>query len=323
MHTRLRLLKAATALLYFGPLLAGLSGIGLGIIAPFVGIFLVWLFILRPEQWPATVEEWLTSHALWAVLAQLLSQVLLVAVLLGVGRGLGALAGFLPALNPALPLALSFLAIPICRSLWDAREAADQGIFLDEDVAAAQVPRALAKAGAAVAQLLNLPDDGPDAVVSAAVGQALAVADPALRINGLAAALASPHHSHEALRQAVILWASEPEVVASGLVPRGMATAFALTAGNGDLLRLYVPRALALVTAFPDRAPDFPTPAQLLHAAASEGAVPGSDLPAHLRADLADGLAALAHAVERALGTAQPPVPARRDPVAQTAVRTA
>lgn len=320
MQTRLRLLKAATALLYLGPLLAGISGMGLGVIAPFVGIFLVWLFVLRPEQWPATAEEWLTSHAVWAVLAQVLSQILLVAVLLGVGRGIGALAGFLPVLNPALPLALSSLAIPLCRSLWDAPEAADQGIFLDEAAAAAQAPRALAKAGAAVAQLLTLPDDAPDVLVGDAVDQALAVANPALRINGLAAALANPHRSHAALRQALVLWLSEPEVVALGFVPQGMANAFAITAGNGDLLRLYIPRALALVTAFPDRAHDFPTPDQLRQAAASDAA---GDLPAHLRADLRDGLAALAHAVDRALNAPQAPVASRRDPVARSSIRTA
>ena len=60
--------------------------------------------------------------------------------------------------------------------------------------------------------------------------------------------------------------------------------------------------ALALIAAFPDRAPGFPTPDHLREAAAErQGDVTYSDLPAHLRADLRDGLQALARAVQQAL----------------------
>lgn len=74
MLTRMRLVKGATALLYIGPLIAGLCGFGWSMAAPFIGIFVVWLMILRPEQWPSTPEEWLTAPAWLAALAQILSQ---------------------------------------------------------------------------------------------------------------------------------------------------------------------------------------------------------------------------------------------------------
>ncbi len=324
MPTRLRLLKGATALLYIGPLFAGISGMGFGVLGFFVVIFVVWLLIVRPEQWPATAKEWLTPQAVGVVATQVLSQVLLVCVLLGIGRGVGAVAGFLPVVNPIFPLAVSFLAIPLCRMLWDARAAADQGVFLDDEAEAAEAPRALAEAAAAVIPLLNMADDAPDADVSAAVAKVMTAMGAGLRLDALAAALERPSRSHTALRRALVLWASEPEVVVSGQVPRAMAHAFSIASGNGDLLRLYVPRALALVAAFPDRAEDFPTSAQLRQASLDgAGSDPRSDLPAHLRADLRDGLAALARAIEKVVDGDSAPKSVHHEPMMQATARTA
>ena len=319
MVTRLRLLKGATLLLYVGPMFAGISGLGWGMVPPFVGIFVVWLMVLRPEQWPASAREWASSHGLGAALSQVLSQLLLVSVLLALGRGLGAVAGFLPPIDPIFPLAVSFLAIPLCRILWDADEAADQGIFLDEEAEAAHIPRATAEAAKAVVPLLNLPDSAPDAEVQSMVAGVLDVARPDLRLDALAAALAKPDRSHHALRQALVLWASEPERVAPGLVPQGMAIAFAMTGRHADLMRLYLPRALALIAAFPARAEDFPAPQHLREVAAENpGSAPKSELPTHLRADLQDGLLALANAIEAA-AAGKPVVQADQEPAPSAA----
>jgi hypothetical protein len=252
--------------------------------------------------------------------------VALVAVLLGLGRGIGALAGFLPIVNPVLPLAVSFLAIPLCRMMWDAREAADQGIFLDDEAAAAHAPRAAAEAGTAIVPLLNLPDDASDATVMADVARIMGGSGAEFRLKALTAALASPGRSHAALRRAIILWASEPEIVAPGRVPNAMSAAFTIADGNPDLLRLFLPRALALIAAFPYRAPGFPAPARLRQTAAAglSSDDPNSDLPAHLRADLSDGLRALARAVEAAMADESTPQdPTRRDAVSKAATRHA
>jgi|GEM_PF-530379 len=306
MLTRMRLVKGATALLYIGPLLAGLCGFGWSMAAPFIGIFVVWLMVLRPEQWPTTPEEWLTAPAWLAALAQVLSQVVLVAILFGVGRGLGGLADIGAVnVNPMLPLSISFVSIPLCRMLWDADEAASQGYFLDEDAEFAYSDNAAAQAATAIVPLLNLPDTAPDMAVSQAVAAALDVPAAELRLNALTAALANPSRSHAALRQALVIWATEPEIVAPALVSGSMASAFSIAGGNFDLLRLYVPRAMALIAAFPNRATDFPHPS-VLHEAADS--TPDSDLPAHLQADLREGLRALARSVAAALAGA--PVPA-------------
>lgn len=324
MLTRLRLLKAAAALLYVGPLFAGISGLGWGMVAPFVGIFTLWLMVLRPEQWPATPQEWLTLPAWGAALAQVLSQILLVTVLLATGRGLGALAGFVPVVNPVFPLAISFLAIPLCRMMWDAREAADRGIFLDDEAEAAQVPRAAAEAAAAIVPLLNFPEGAPDAEVMTKVATTLSGVGAEVRLDALRAALARPNRNHAALRQALVLWCSEPEIVAPGRISDAMERGFDFADRNPDLLRLYLPRALALAAAFPDRAADFPDPQSLRDTADSGMSVDAaSDLPAHLRTDLCDGLHALARSLDRALSSALPAAVIRRDTTPRAASRTA
>jgi hypothetical protein len=308
MLTRMRLVKGATALLYIGPLIAGLCGFGWGMVAPFTGIFVVWLMILRPEQWPTTPEEWLSGQSWLAALAQVLSQIVLVAILFGVGRGLGGLADIGTVnVNPMLPLSISFLSIPLCRMLWDANEAASQGYFLDEEAEFAYADNAAGQAATSMVPLLNLPDAAPDAAVARAVASAMDVPAAELRLNAVTAALAHPNRSHAALRRALVLWATEPEIVAPGSISGSMASAFSIAGGNFDLLRLYVPRAMALIAAFPNRASDFPDPARLIEVAESDP-VPASDLPAHLQADLRDGLRALARSIEAARSGA--PLPA-------------
>ena len=321
MVNRLRTLKVLAVLLYIGPLVAGMSGLGPSVIAPFVGIFVVWLMVLRPEQWPSTPEEWLSRHAWGAALTQILAQTLLVCVLLAVGRGLGAVANIPPRPEPILPLALSFLAIPFCRMFWDSGEAAKIGVFLDAEAEAAHAPRAASHAASAIVPLLNLADDMADSLTTDAVAKVMEPAGAELRLKALVAALSHPDRSHAALRRALVLWATEPEIVASGELNGVMASAFDIAGSNADLLRLYVPRALALIGAFGNQAKGFPTPERLRNAAAQAFAGdPNQDLPADLRKDLHEGLLALARAIEAALAAH---APAEDAPMPQAQSQTA
>jgi hypothetical protein len=119
MEMRARLLKGATALLYFGPLLAGLGGYGWTLVPSFVAIFVLWQMIVRPHHWPTSLSE-LGRGELWVgIAAQVAVQILLVTVSFGIGRGIGGAVGVLPMFSPALPLSVSFLSIPLCRLLWN------------------------------------------------------------------------------------------------------------------------------------------------------------------------------------------------------------
>jgi hypothetical protein len=134
MQNRIRLLMGATALLYFGPLLAGLGGFGWAVVPVFAAIFMLWLVILRPRQFPRTLSDWKKPEAQVAVASRLLIQILLVAVCFGIGRGIGGIAGALPPFPLMLPIAISFLAIPLARMIWDPWKADKMENFLDDAI---------------------------------------------------------------------------------------------------------------------------------------------------------------------------------------------
>ena len=67
MENRRRFLMLANALLYFGPLLAGLAGFGWGLVAVFTAIFVLWLIILQPYEFPINRAEWISPDAWVAI----------------------------------------------------------------------------------------------------------------------------------------------------------------------------------------------------------------------------------------------------------------
>lgn len=99
--------QAATALLYFGPVLAGLAGFGWTLLPPFVLIFTLRLMLLRPHLWPQSYRAWASSPALLDMLAQVLIQILLVALLFALGRGIGGVLGHISTFDILLPIAVS------------------------------------------------------------------------------------------------------------------------------------------------------------------------------------------------------------------------
>ena len=119
MENRRRFMMVANALLYFGPLLAGLGGFGWGYVPLFTAIFVLWLIVLQPMEFPINKREWLLLDAWVAVCGRAVVQLLFVAVLFGIGRGIGGVLGAVVGYPPMLPLAISFLSIPLARMIWD------------------------------------------------------------------------------------------------------------------------------------------------------------------------------------------------------------
>ena len=117
MEIRHKLLLAVTALLYFGPLLAGMGGFGWSVVPVFLIIFVLWLVVMRPQDWPQSRADWRSGDNWVAMAARIAVQVLLVVVLFGVGRGMGGMLGVLPAipalLKPLLDRGFTQGALPI------------------------------------------------------------------------------------------------------------------------------------------------------------------------------------------------------------------
>ena len=230
MAIRLRLLQGATALLYMGPLIAGLAGFGWAMLLPFVSVFVLWLMLLRPHQWPQSNREWLQASAWIAALTQILTQVLLVAVLFGIGRGIGGVMGQVPLVFPMLPLALSFIAIPLARLVWNSDKALAKGLSIDELLYPHKQPQPTLHPAptpeVVVEPLFAFPDNAPLADLGPALEEALEDAGAWAVLAVVADRLDAAPGRHACLREALLIWATDPGNFASNAAPAGMRAAF-------------------------------------------------------------------------------------------------
>lgn len=262
MAMRLKLLQGATAMLYIGPLVAGLSGFGWAMLPPFVSVFVLWLMLMRPHQWPQSNREWLKASAWGSALTLLLTQILLVAVLFAIGRGIGGVTGQLPLVFPLLPLALSFTAIPLARLAWNAEQALAMGLTIDELLYPHSQPAPLVHPAPSpeevVAPLLDMPADAALAEVGPALEDALEDAGAWAVLAVLAEKLDAAPGRHRALREALVLWATDPGNFASNSAPAGMRAAFRVAGSDLRLLQILLPRAAALARMMPERQAQFP-----------------------------------------------------------------
>lgn len=245
MTTRLRLLQGATALLYLGPLLAGLSGHGWAMALVFAAIFVLWSIILRPHLWPRPAEA-LRAEAIVPLAALVATQVLLAVLCLGLGRGFGGVMGLRPDLPFWFPAALSFLSVPLSRLAWT-RPATGFDPLLH------RAPSQRAEGTAPLlAALARLPQDASEADLLAYL---LATeADPAEILAALA-----PMPGPVAARARLIL-VTEPSL-AEPLAGQG-APARLWPFDPADL-PLFATRALALLAADARHAADLPRPEAL------------------------------------------------------------
>lgn len=187
-----RTLMAATALLYLGPLLAGLAGFGWPLVYAFAAIFTLWLMVMRPADWPRDPGQWRRPEVPTRALAQVLVQLLLVAVLFGIGRGIGGVAGYVLPLPVALPLAISFLSVPLSRLVWNPAKAAQMDAFLTDAIAQIEGHAPAQPQGATCAAFLAaldaLADDTPIERLKPLIWRAIEELDPGALQAALAAA---------------------------------------------------------------------------------------------------------------------------------------
>ena len=300
MQNRLRMLMGATALLYIGPLTAGLGGFGWAVVPVFAAIFLLWLFILRPHQWPRHAADWARSEAWITLITQTAVQTLLVAVLFGIGRGIGGTLGTLPHFPLMLPIAVSFLSIALARLIWNPWKDRDIDRFLGDAIARVNASpdtngnTGLAVARNLVAQLADLDDDVTDTVVAQHL---LAMSSHAPDAD-IRKALLERQHSGDANRAetiALVLHATDGALIEE-VGGDGPTLALAVLPHDADMIALFARRLTAALNDDPDlwgQCPSVENLAELVVALNNTDAEgPLRDLiTATNRAQPADGLA--------------------------------
>ena len=133
MDLQSKLYSLLAAMLYAGPLLAGLTGAPEALVVVFVGIFTLWVVVMRPAIWKAISAEG-TPFALALHLGSVtLLQSLLVILCFAIGRGIAVLMGATLAIPGILPVLLSAGALIAARALWQGR-ANQVDAFLDEAI---------------------------------------------------------------------------------------------------------------------------------------------------------------------------------------------
>jgi hypothetical protein len=252
--SRVRLMMGAAALLYLGPLLAGLGGYGWPWVPAFAAVFVLWLIVMRPQDWPRRAAAWAMPDVPLRAVTQIAVQLLLVSVLFALGRGIGGVAGLAPFWPVWAPLLLSALSVLLARLMWNPAKAAEMEAFLDEALvrlhgAAPPLPSQddRQRIDAVIRQLRDLPP-GTDAQTVAAL---LAPATEELPLHGLTAALlAEAEGGGPPALLAFTLHATDGEVaeMSAGDLP---TRAFSLVADQPALLALYAQRMLGALDSFP------------------------------------------------------------------------
>ncbi|MDZ4395677.1 hypothetical protein [Cypionkella sp.] len=256
MHNRMRWLMGATALLYIGPLMAGLGGYGWPLVPVFTLLFLLWHFILRPQTWPRQFHEW-TQYQAWATLfSNAAIQLLFVALLFGAGRGIGGALGFVPPYGAILPIAISFLSIPLARMIWDPWQANEMNNFLHEVIRTISHPETtvgeagLEAARRMIAPLADLPDETQPNVVAQHLVALSAHAEDAHIRSALFERLRD-HKANRAETIALILHATDGRL--AEIVPGdGPTMALGLLPADPSLIALFAHRLTAALDEDPD-----------------------------------------------------------------------
>lgn len=273
MHNRLRLLMGTTALLYFGPLLAGLGGFGWNVVPVFVAIFMLWLFILRPHLWPRHLKDWTRSEALVALAAQAVMQVLLVTLCFGIGRGLGGVLGALPPFPFLLPVSVSFLSIPLSRLIWDPWQAVEvDDISEQAGFHAGASPAELARAATAnalarrlIEPLASLPEDIDPEVLQTHLAAISGHANDA-RIRAALMDRARAGLATQAELKALILHATDGRLIRK-IPENGPAEILDILPQNSELLTIFATRLHAALLVDAALVASCPKPEHLLRRA--------------------------------------------------------
>jgi hypothetical protein len=279
---RKNLLQGATAFLYLGPMLAGLAGHDLLVLLPFTLLFVLWVIVMHPADWPRRRDSWGKSDTWVKATAQVAVQLLLVLVCLGIGRGIAGVVGIVLLIPVGFPLSLSLLSIPLCRILLAAGGEAKTEARADPNMPTLDE---LEVADHMLAPLSELAPYTPTEVLERHLA-AMATHVSARALTQSLMTHAASAKAPAVIRRAFVLRATDPAIAVASQTNHAIAGAFQVARKDADLLTVFASRALNLIRVYPQLSPGFPH-----HSDVTEAAVLAMD--ANLRrllTDLADVL---------------------------------
>lgn len=259
---RYRLFLLSTALLYMGPLVAGLAGFGWQMIAEFTAIFMLWLVVMRPAMWPDALADWVNRKVLLKLLFWVVVQTATVGFCFAIGRGIGGTAGSLPPMPVWVPPLMSLLAVPVSRILWNpASGNPDMTDYVDRATLDAEAAAARATAGPAAARhlaeaaqrraeadampwvkrLAALPEATREPDLMLMVSAALQETPPLALLQAMSDAIDGPGQS-PTLRRAFLLAATDDEIAEMMLGQGLLSRAFDLAGEDATRLKLFAER---------------------------------------------------------------------------------
>lgn len=267
---RIGLLRFAAALLYVGPILAGAMHLSWSAVLPFAAIFLLWLVVIRPQDWPEDPRAWLALPAWLALAGRALVQVMLVGLCFLLGRAIGQFVPLEPVIGGGVPLTLSFLAVPLARMVWNPAQAVAMDRLLDDALRDLAAPPVAPGGAALPAGNFHALFDAFHALpVDADLAQAVALLDrlpPDTNHEALYDALLAEVQENPftwPLRAAVVHYATS-QPCAQACPGRGAPVrALQLAAGDDRLLALVARRCILLLQADADAWGDCPNTAAL------------------------------------------------------------
>lgn len=264
---RYRLFLMSTALLYMGPLVAGLAGFGWQMIAGFTAIFMLWLVVMRPAMWPEALVDWVNRKVLLKLLFWVVVQTAIVGFCFAIGRGIGGTAGTLPPMPVWVPPLMSLLAVPVSRILWDPMAAnPEMADYVDRATLEGNAQTASANAGPAgalrlaaaaqrradaqampwVKRLAALPEATREQDLMMLVSAALQETPPLALLQAMSHAIDGPGQS-TSLRRAFVLAATDSEIAGMVLGQGLLSRAFDLAGEDATRLKLFAERCTRLL----------------------------------------------------------------------------
>lgn len=263
------LAMAASVLLYLGPVLAGWAGAPLAAWPVFLGLFLMWSVLMRPDDWPRDGARWIEAGVIARALAA-------VAVLAGLSIAclalgwLGASLRPLPEVGPWPGVLLSLMGLGFARMVWNPSKAGERKARLE--LMRRQLEAATSEAGMAarkkrseemeIDSVIAFTADTPQERITEVMAELAMRFAPARLVEGFQRQWKAGR-MNAAQKRALILLATDPDQARRISGHEAGLLALKACAGEAPLVEQFLRRYGALLESVPDAMADGPPNALL------------------------------------------------------------